>query len=313
MKKLTLALTILFAAAGLLAQQKPASQSSPAQPESDDQKIVAVVNGEVITKAKLDSLYKKMGPQMHAQYEQAGGKAAFLDNYIEKRLLLQEALKSGFDKKKSTVDWVEAAKESALYDKYVRDTVAPTIVPDAEVRKYYDEHTDQFVVPETAKVRHIVISWNRRTKEEALDKVKEVATEIRKAAPDPIDPRPVRKAVLLNTFIAAARKYSEDGVAEQGGDLGWVARGSLDKDFEAAAFGMRPMTMSGVVESKFGYHLILVEDKKPQHAQDFSDVKDDIREFLLAEHAADVLAAVKRTTNELRRNSKISIYSENVN
>ncbi len=227
--------------------------------------------------------------------------------------ILQEALKSGFDKRPDVQAAVEAAKDSALFDQYIKDVVAPNVVTNAEVRKYYDEHEAEFGLPESAKVRHIVITWNNKPKPDALEKVKTVATEIRSGAPSPRDATPEMKQILLNRFAAAARRVSEDGSATSGGDLGWVTRGSLDRSFEDAAFALKPMTMSGIVESQFGYHLIFVEDKKPPRTQSFDEAKADIREFLMTQHAADVMGSVKRLTNELRANSKIAFYPENLN
>jgi peptidyl-prolyl cis-trans isomerase C len=309
MKRSVVAVITLLAAASAFAQTAPESK----KPVDDQQKIVAVINGEVITKAKLDALYSGMGAQMRAQYDKSGGKLAFLDNYVAKRLLLQEALKSGFDKKPDVQIAMEAAKESALFDQYIKDVVAPSVVTSAEIRKYYDEHTADFALPESAKVRHIVITWNNKPKQDALEKIKTVATEIRSGAPSPRDKTPETQQILLNRFIVAARTYSEDGAATAGGDLGWVTKGSLDPGFEEAAFALKPMTMSGIVESQFGYHLIFVEDTKPARTQAFNEAKDDIREFLMTQKAADVMGSVKRLTNELRANSKIAFYPENLN
>ena len=74
----------------------------------------------------------------------------------------------------------------------------------------------------------------------------------------------------------------------------------------------KPMTMSGIVESQFGYHLIFVEGKKPAGTESFAEAKADIREFLMAQRAADVMGTVKRLTNELRASSKVAFYPENV-
>ncbi len=306
MKRLFVAMITLLAVGGAYAQ-------TTEKPEADQQKIVAVINGEVITRAKLDSLYNGMGAQMRAQYEKSGGKLAFLDNYVAKRLLLQEALKSGFDKRPDVQAAVEAAKDSALFDQYIKDVVAPNVVTNAEIRKYYEQHQADFGLPESLKVRHIVITWNNKPRPEALEKIKTIATEIRSGAPSPRDATPEMKQVLLNRFAAAARQASEDGAATSGGDLGWVTRGSLDRSFEDAAFALKPMTMSGIVESQFGYHLIFVEDKKPPRTQSFDEAKADIREFLMTQHAADVMGSVKRLTNELRASSKIAFYPENIN
>lgn len=309
MKPTLMAAVTLFAATAAFAQATtaPAPAATP-----DDQKIVAVVNGELITRAKLDALYNGMTAQMRAQYDRSGGKMAFLDNYVAKRLLIQEALKSGFDKRPEVQGAMEAAKESALFDRYVKDVVAAPIVTDAEVRKYYDEHKSDFGVPEQAKVRHIVISWNNKPQPQAMDIIKQVATEIRAGAPSPRDETAESQKILLARFEAAARRYSEDGSAPSGGDLGWVSKGSLDKNFEEAAFNMKPMTMSGIVESQYGYHLILVEDRKPAGLEPFDEAKADIREFLITQHSADLMGSVKRLTNELRASSKVSFYPENV-
>ncbi len=303
---------ILFSSVVLLVAFASLAQTSAPAVNADDQKIVAVINGEVITRAKLDELYSGIGAQMRAQYERSGGKMAFLDNYLAKRLLIQEAIKSGFDKRLDVQGAMEAAKESALFDRYVKEVVAAPIVTDAEVREYYDEHKSDFAQPEQVKVRHIVITWNNKPKQDAMDLIKRVAVEIRSGAPSPRDRSPENEKVLLARFSAAARRYSEDGAAQAGGDLGWVSPGSLDKNFEAAAFALEPMSMSGIVESQYGYHLIFVEARKPAGTQPFEEAKGDIREFLINQHSADLMGAVKRLTNELRLSSKISFYPENI-
>jgi peptidyl-prolyl cis-trans isomerase C len=305
MNRIIIATVAVFVATAAFAQ--------PAAPApAEDQKTVAVINGEVITRAKLDSLYNNMTPQMRAQYERTGGKMAFLDNYVAKRLLLQEAAKSGFDKRPEVQGAIEAAKESAVFDRYVKDVVAAPIVTEAEMRKYYDEHKADFATPEMAKVRHIIITFDNKTKLAAMDVIKRAATEIRAGAPSLRDPSPEAKQILLSRFTAAARKYSEDGAAQSGGDLGWVARGTLDKNFEDTAFNIAPMTISGIIESQFGYHLIFVEATKPAGTQPYEDVRNDLREFLISQHSADLVAAVTRLTNELRANSKVAFYPENI-
>ena len=69
---------------------------------------------------------------------------------------------------------------------------------------------------------------------------------------------------------------------------------------------------SGIVESKFGYHVILVDEKQPAGTEPFSEARASIREFLMNQHAAEVMETVTKLTNELRRNSKVAIYPENI-
>ncbi len=307
---------ILFVPALLIAFQALAQQTAP---QSDAQKPVAVINGEAITAQKLDQLYDRLGTQMREQYDKNGGKAAFLENYLRKRLVIQEALKAGFDKRSDVQADMEAAKESALFDRYVRDVVSSNIVTDAAARQYYDQHKDEFATPERLHLRHIVISASNvgpraRSKEQVLEIVKRIAIELRtenvsaRAASDP----EVAARLRVNQFSQLARQYSEDGSAPSGGDLGWVARGQLDPDFETAAWALAPGLPSGVVETKFGYHIILVEEKQPAGTEPFERARPKIREFLMTQHASDVMQALSKLTNELRANSKIAVYPENI-
>jgi peptidyl-prolyl cis-trans isomerase SurA len=64
------------------------------------------------------------------------------------------------------------------------------------------------------------------------------------------------------SFEDAARKYSTDGSARGGGDLGWTKRGKFVPEFEAAAYNLDPGEMSGIVESEFGYHLIKLQERR---------------------------------------------------
>ena len=70
--------------------------------------------------------------------------------------------------------------------------------------------------------------------------------------------------------------------------------------------------VSSVVETKFGYHLILVEDKKPSGTQPFEVAAPKIREGITAARSAEIVEAVAKLTNELRSASKISVYPENI-
>ena len=287
--------------------------------QSDAQKVVAVVNGETITAQKLDQLYARLGTQMREQYEKAGGKTAFLDNYIKKRLLIQEALKVGFDKKPDVQADIDAAKEATIFDRYVRDVVSTNVMKDSEARQYYDKHPDEFATPERIHVRHIVITAmqtgpNAKSKEQALERIKALAAQLHESnsVTRTIKDPKAAEQIRINQFKQLARQYSEDASGENGGDLGWVMKGQLDPDFEAAAWNLKPGIASGIVESKFGYHLIVVEEKQPAGTEPFNDAKASIREFLMNQHAAEVMETVTKLTNELRRNSKVAIYPENI-
>jgi peptidyl-prolyl cis-trans isomerase C len=312
-----------FAQQGIPAQPPTVSQTAPATSAAtatDAEKAVAVINGETITVEKLNRMYANLNAQMRKQYDENGGKAAFLENYIRKRLVIQEAIKSGFDKRPEVIAAIETARESTLFDRYVRDVVAETIVTEGDTRKYYDEHPADFATPEKVHVRHIIIAPvengpGRKSKEQALDRIGQAATEIRAA--DTLSAEGTTNVATLQHlrvvhFAEAAKKYSEDGSAASGGDLGWIVKGQTDPAFEQAAWSMKPGTLSGIVQSKFGYHLILVEGREPAGTEPFAAVRSNIREYLITQKAADVMGTVTKLTNELRGNSRISTFPENI-
>lgn len=302
------------------AQTAPAPQSTAAAMADDSKRPVAVINGETITVEKLNRMYANLNTQMRTNYDQNGGKGAFLENYIRKRLMLQEAFKTGFDKKPEVVATLESARESALFDRYVRDVVAAGIVTDKDVRDYYDAHPDDFATPEKVHVRHIVVAVTNagpapKSDSQALEQISHIASELRAADVSSAMGKPDEATMAklrLAHFEDAAKKYSEDSSGESGGDLGWMSKGQLDPAFEAAAWGLKPGVVSGVVHTKFGYHLIYVEGKEPAGVEPFDAVKSGIREYLLTQKATDVVNAVARLTNELKANSRISVFPENI-
>jgi len=117
------------------------------------------------------------------------------------------------------------------------------------------EHPHGLVIPQRCKVekvhtRHILVRYKgaknaepklKRSKEDAQALAAKILAEASKPGAD---------------FEALARKQSEDGSAEKGGDLGSVGRGMFAPPFEAAAFALKPGELSAVVESDFGFHII---------------------------------------------------------
>lgn len=301
-------LLITLAALPLFAQQpQPAAAAAP----SDGEKIVAVVNGEKITKEALDRLWARAGERTRANYEKnGGGKMGFLDNYIKKRLLIQEALKAGFEKQEKVKFEMEAAKESALFDLYVRDVVSTQVLAEAEIRKFYDDHPDDFMDNEQVKVRHILVTPRGRDREQARAHIGAVMQQLM-----PFSLQVIRGESAPRTFLArfseVAKQVSEDVTAANGGDLGWYERERLDPKFAEVAFNLKPGVMSGIVETEYGFHLLVVEDKKPARKRTYEEARPGIREFLLGQKAAAVVETVAKLTNELRRQSKVSVFPEN--
>jgi EpsD family peptidyl-prolyl cis-trans isomerase len=311
MKRGVLTLFVTSAIALALGAQQPATTApaaatTAAAPSKD---VVAVINGEPITNEQLDRLWVRMGAKMRAQYEKAGnGKIRFLENYVGKRLLLQLAAESDFERSPDIQAELEAAKESALFDLYVREVIASQIVNEAAIKKFYDEHPAEFVHPEAAKVRIITVSTEKHSAAEARAKVGDLMKDLYGVR---VGSGNNAKAII-DAFAEAARKSSEAPTAASGGDLGWVSRSDLDPKISEAVFAMKPGAISGILESDKAMNLVLVEDHQNASTESYEAAKAGIREYLIGANAQKVVEAVNRTTRELRASSKVTVYPENV-
>ncbi|MHB0968280.1 MAG: peptidylprolyl isomerase [Thermoanaerobaculia bacterium] len=301
--------TLLAVALFALAAGNGFAQAAVKAPETAAPKIVANINGEVLTVEELDKHWARLSPEMRANYERAGGKAQFLETYIRKRLLIQEAIKQRYDKSAEGAFDVAAARDAALFDSYIRNVVAKSVISDMDLKDFYEANKNQFKTPEMIHARHILAtpakgnvtnttSSDAGSDAEALEKMKGIAQKL---------------TLKQASFEQLAAELSEDpGSARSGGDLGWFPRGKMVPEFEDAAFKLRVGDTSHVVKTQFGYHVIRVEAHQQEGFMSFEDVKPQIQERLLQERADKVIAAVNQLTNELRALSSIQVHRENL-
>jgi len=156
-------------------------------------------------------------------------------------------------------------------------------VDEARIAEYYQTHQEEFASPEEVKARHILVRPEGQG-EDAWEKARARAEAILAKAKAP-----------GADFAALAREYSEDpGSKESGGDLGWFSRGRMVKEFEEAVFAAKPGVVTEPVRSQFGYHIILVEGKRPARTKSLDEVRELIR-FKLTENLADAEASKRAT------------------
>jgi peptidyl-prolyl cis-trans isomerase C len=143
-------------------------------------------------------------------------------------------------------------------------------VTDKEIRAYYDKNHDSFRQPEQVRASHILIkadSQDEGKKAAARKKIGEILDKVRQG----------------QDFASLARTYSEDTSGSKDGDLGYIRQGQLMKPFEEALFALKTGEVSGVVETRLGYHLIKAVDRKPEMTVPFENLKDQLRTLLKQE------------------------------
>lgn len=165
-------------------------------------------------------------------------------------------------------------------------------VPDDDLRKYYAENAARYTVAEERRASHVLIAAAKDApgaqRAQAKSKAEALLAELRKAPA---------------TFADVAKKNSSDTAsAERGGDLDFFARGAMVKPFEEAAYAMKPGEISNVVETDFGYHIILLAavrggDKKPFEAVR-AEINDEVKKQLAQKKYAEAAEQFTNTAYE---------------
>jgi peptidyl-prolyl cis-trans isomerase C len=96
-------------------------------------------------------------------------------------------------------------------------------------------------------------------------------------------------------FGALAKEYSEGPSGPKGGDLGFFGRGQMVKPFEETAFTMKPGQVSEMVETKFGYHIIMVTDRTPEGTLSYEEVRDRLEQYLKQQKVQESIAEYVET------------------
>lgn len=297
------------------------------RPAKDDK--AAVVNGSVITNQSLQWEVDRALKRLSAQGKTLNGKGVkelkkeVLNNLIDFELLLQESKKEGVTVgKKEVDDQLEALKKSfpseeafnkamaelefspatlrsmtekgLIVKKFIDTHIVQNVtVSDEEMKSYYDKNKALFKRPEEVRASQILI------------RVKPNATEAEKQAARKQLERIRERALKGEDFSSLAKVFSQGPRRSKGGDLGYFGRGWAEKPFEDAAFALKPGQLSGIVETRYGYHLIKVTDRRPATVVPFDAAKLGIRRYL---EGVKVRGKINRYVKGLREKAVVQTF-----
>ena len=147
---------------------------------------------------------------------------------------------------------------------------AKTVVPAADIEREYNNHSEQYTTPEQVRASHLLLKTEG--KDDAAVKAK--AEELLKQARGGAD------------FADLAKKHSEDtDSAKNGGDLDYFGRGRMVAEFDQAVFAMQPGTISDLVKTQYGYHIIKLVDKKTATTRPLAEVRQQLNDQLAYQRA----------------------------
>ncbi len=253
-----------------------AQETTAAGPTS----AIATVNGHNITERDIELAETEIGSDLGKLAPET--RRRVLVEYVIETQLMADALEkekaaAGSDLDSALAYFERRAKRETYFENKVKSSIS-----EAAAKTFFNDRVKTMKPEEEVKARHILVE----TEPEARD-IKE-------------------KLARGGDFAELAGEYSKDpGTKGNGGLLGFFSRGQMVPQFEEAAFSIEPNEVSEPVQSRFGWHVILVEEKRQKPLPKFDEVKDQILNGMIHQKAQSV-------AKQLRDSSKIEYLDEDI-
>lgn len=269
-------------------------------------RIVAIVNNEVITLSELNSAFEPHLKKIENAYKGedkgkliAETRQAMLNKMVDDTLVRQEAKKLGIVVKEEDVletigdmfsrrnismeDFMKVlSREGSSFEAYKmevrehlmkiklvgRNIKSKVSVTDEEIGDYYSKHREDYEGEEAVRIKQILIIVPKDCGKKKKRKLKAEAVTIHKILKEG------------QPFEMLAAKYSQGPAAKIGGDLGFVEKGMMFPVVDEAAFSLGNGEISDVIESQVGFHIIKVTDRKGAGIKSIESVREEIKDII---------------------------------
>jgi peptidyl-prolyl cis-trans isomerase C len=258
MKKLHTVLAITLAMGLAACNEQPASVIPPAAPPATDSAsatdgspVLATVNGAPITQDTVS--FHQQQRNMRRPGDAANeDQNLLLQEIINLELMHQSAQKAGIDRRPEVAVQLTHQRRAFLASLAAQDHATNHPVAEEEVRALYERHFG--AADQEFKARHILV--------ETEEQARQIITTLNEGG----------------DFTALAREHSTDPMAANGGDLGWFAPGQMVQPFAEAAAGLEPGHYSKEpVQTQFGWHVIMLEDRREATPPPFEEMHDQLQ------------------------------------
>jgi parvulin-like peptidyl-prolyl isomerase len=232
-----------------------------------DESFVIKVGNKKITENVLNDKLSIMSADFQKFVATPIGRKHFLDLVVHQSVVLEAAKKAGVEKqaefKKALVYFKNEQqkqltdyKDGLLIDIYLKEIREKIKASDNEIQNYYNENKSTFENPIAYTVRHILVS-DKQTAQSAYERLKNGAK-----------------------FEQVAKEVSKDTTARNGGLLGPVKQGALAPKFETVALKLKNNEMSEIIETRYGFHIILKVSEQKLSPISFDEEKENIKRIL---------------------------------
>ena len=222
---------------------------------------LAVVNGKAIPSSRADAIVKQVVAQGQGT-DSPQLREAIKNDLISREVMMQEAIKQGYDKNPEVKTALENARQTIVINALAREYMAKHPVTDAEVKAEYDLFVKQTGDKEY-HVRHILFATEDEAKA-AIAKLKGGAK-----------------------FEELAKQSKDPGSAQNGGDLDWASPASFVPEFSKAMTSLQKGAITDTpVKTQVGYHVIKLDDVRPAKLPSMDEVKQQITDALTQQKLA---------------------------
>ncbi len=246
-----------------------------------DDKVYATVNGDDITQQDVSQILRDQKVNFESLPENQ--QKQVINGLIEQKLLANDAYKSDIPNSKEYKTELEKFKKSLAFQIWMLKSKENITVSEDEIKVFYDENKDKIKTPIELKASHILV----KTQKEADDIIKQLSTSMN----------------LKDDFTKLAQSKSTGPSGANGGELGWFKQEQMVPAFSTATLKLEKGTITKTaVKTRFGFHIIYLDDKKEPVAIPFEDVKDRLRPSLIEKKFVE---NVKKKADALKKNAKI--------
>lgn len=209
-------------------------------------------------------------------------KRDYLQRWVEIELLYQEALARGLKEDPRVRERIHKLEKEFLADHLLFLEMRERVrVTDREIEQYFQKHRREYT--REYRVRHILLNSREKAEE-------------------------VRNMIGSRSFSYLANRYSVDPEAGRGGDLGYLTKGNMIPELEEAVFSMEPGEVSGIIKSRFGYHILkLVGSREALGKIHMEDVRGEIMNYLIMKKREQ---AYEEFLRHLRQKIGVSYYND---
>ena len=274
---------LIFNPSSILADEgTPATETNPEDIETilSPETILASFREQTITLGEFNQIWEEVPEDYKLQLD----KSLVLDQMISEKLLIQEAKYMGLEEDNDVLEQIKKITEQILVQVLIEREILDKIkVNDEEVLEYYEQNKDSFTEKEQVHLYNILLE----TEEESQDVLEQL-----KAGGD---------------FSEIAIEKSAGPSATQGGDLGYLTRGTIIPEIEEVVFALELEELSEVIKTDFGFHILKITEQKPETVKALEEVKEDIIQTLLPDKQKEDF---ENFLEELKNKSEIEINEE---